>query len=142
MVTPACGKTVIGTVLPGVRFHCQGTVPPSARWYMVSVCRTTVKVWTASKASVPGEAMKSPSTLGLTGGRPAETMRASRGPVNSALGRNALRMPISVTEGSCFQSRTRAPTAGSGMGIGMGMGATPTQRASPTRTLLCQVRYS
>src|SRR6266508_2205804 len=66
-----CAKTLSGSVLVGL-FHCQGSgagVGPTARarWYMVSVWRTTAKVWTASKASVPGVWIRSPTALGLTG---------------------------------------------------------------------------
>ena len=47
-------------------------------------------------------------------GVPWIRMRESFGPVKTRLGRNALRIPISPTEGSCFQSRTRAPLLGGG----------------------------
>lgn len=99
-----CGNTLIGSPFEGL-FHCQGTGPFKARWYMVRVWRTTTNAWTASKASVPGVWMKSPKTFGLTDGMPGIPfmMRASLGPAKTPPGRYTFRMPISVTDGSCFQ---------------------------------------
>src|SRR4030095_8135416 len=67
--------------------------------------------------------MKSPSELATTGVMPVIVVliRASLGPVDTGGGRNALRMPISPTLGSCFHSSTRGPT-NTGIGIGIGIG--------------------
>jgi hypothetical protein len=98
-------------------FHCHGSgislpAADSARWYIVSVWRTTAKVWTASNCGVSGIVTKSPKAFGATGSMPSpETMRASRGPASTMPGRKALRVPISVTDGSCFHISTRAPKA-------------------------------
>src|SRR5262245_7270053 len=69
--------------------------------------------------------MKSPSALATTGVIPVIVVliRASFGPVDTGRGKNALRMPISATLGSCFQISTRGPVnRGIGMGIGIGTG--------------------
>ena len=51
-------------------------------------------------------------------------MRASRGPAETKFGRYALRTPISATDGSCFQIRTRGPRS-HGIGIGIFIAAGP-----------------
>jgi hypothetical protein len=116
-------------------FHCHGSgmsepAADSARWYMVSVWRTTAKVWTASNCGVSGMVMKSPNAFGLTGAMPGspEAMRASRGPSSTMPGRNALRVPISLTDGSCFHISTRAPNAN---GSGTGGACSPSPRGAP-----------
>ena len=98
--------------------HGRGIAAPavdSARWYIVSVWRTTANVWTASNCGVSGIVTKSPNAFGSTGGMPAPSgasaMRASRGPASTTPGRNARRVPISLTDGSCFHISTRAPDA-------------------------------
>ena len=75
-------------------FHCQGRgrarpAASRARWYMVSVCRTTAKVCTASNWGVSGWVTKSPDAFGSTGSMPGSpgAMRASLGPLSTAPGR-------------------------------------------------------
>jgi hypothetical protein len=99
-------------------FHCHGSgeslpAAASARWYMVRVWRTTAKVCTASNWGVSGVLTKSPKAFGATGAMPGwpKAMRASRGPSSTIPGRYTLRVPMSLTDGSCFHISTRAPKA-------------------------------
>ena len=59
-------------------------------------------------------------------------IRLSFGPASIKPGRKALRIPISLTEGSCFHIRTREPMI---RGIGMGIGITtrPASRSGMMR---------
>src|SRR5262245_6358447 len=140
----------MGSVLVAV-FQRQGNgagalLFASARWYIVKVSRTTANVCTASNSGVRGVWMKSPIALGDTGVSPVILIRPSRGPVETGRGRNALRMPISATLGSCFQRRTRGPfSSGSGIGgkgFGIGCGCGGVAGAVAARINLRRLRYS
>ena len=72
---------------------------------------------------VPGVSIKSFIVFGVTGVSPWITIRPSLGPLRIKLGKKTFRIPISLTEGSCFQIKARDPRMkGIGMGMGIGIG--------------------
>src|SRR5216117_2456099 len=104
---------------------------------MVSVWRTTAKVWTASNASVPGVSIRSPRTLGITGVTPWTAIRAFLGPARMCPARKALRTLVAPVTGSHFHINTRAPLI-TARGIGVRTGV-PVPRVA-RRALRCS-RY-